>query len=80
MGGRQGDYVEALRRFLTPKPVKRAAIAEYLRAAYPHHADDNELRPGPSKTPVWMHDMDWALQKLKAEGVVSLGRGWWHRP
>jgi len=62
------------------RPFGSQSIAEHLRLSYPHHVDDSELRPSPSKTPKWMHDMDWALQKLKASGVIiTLGRGWWRR-
>lgn len=81
--GRQGDYVAALDAFISSQPVRRREMAGHLREIYPTYADDSDLRPGGSKTPTWMHDMDWALQKLKEAGTIvrcpERGIGWWKR-
>jgi hypothetical protein len=79
MDGRQGVYVDALRQSFRdrPKPIRRSDLVDYVQSAFPHHADDTDLRPGHS-TPTWKHDVDWALQKLKKEGsIINFGRGWW---
>ena len=79
-GERQQEFIEFVVSRLRIEPLSTEDLYAKAKSAMPWYCDDDEWTSSSTTRPpepVWKHDLRWAQQQAKRQGLIRrVGRQW----